>query len=161
MQIVRHTILLFLFCCPIFVSAQTVESMQEILLEYFFLNNEQATESDGQIFLENLEYIAANPIDLNTAGFDEMTSSQLISPNLAQNLIAYRQTIGPLISAHELQAVPGWTLEQIKIILPFIEVGNLDARASDSNLWDQFKASKKAFCFDIFRSRLPASLQVE
>jgi hypothetical protein len=125
------------------VQAQTEQTAQEDLLEYFFLNNEQASESDGQIFLEQINYLRSQKLDLNTASFVEMTSSQLISPAMAQQLIAYRISLGKLISIHELQAVPGWSLDDIRRLEPFIEIGNLDTKLNQGKLWPTFLASKK------------------
>ena len=137
-------LLLCFFCGAHALKAQSdAQTLQEDLLEYFFLNNEQATEADGQIFLEQLDYFRQHKLNLNTATFVEMTGSQLISPSLAQNLIAYRQTLGPILSVYELQAVPGWTVEIIKRILPFIDAGNLDTRSNSLGLLDLFRSSRK------------------
>jgi hypothetical protein len=40
-----------------------------------------------------------------------------------RNFISYRKLLGPLLSVHELQAVPGWDLETIRVLIPFIRIG--------------------------------------
>jgi DNA uptake protein ComE-like DNA-binding protein len=139
------SVLAILLWCT-YAQAQTVpasaDASQQELLEYFFLNNEQATEANAQVFLEQLDYLSQNKLNLNTASLTELTSSQLIPPTLAQSLLAYRSSLGALISIHELQAVPGWNLEDIKRILPFVEIGNLDTR-SQASLFSLLKSSKK------------------
>jgi Helix-hairpin-helix motif len=155
----QRFLLLLLFQCLSLVVANAQNEQTtapDELLEYFFQNNEQATEADGQVFLEQLDYLSRNKLDLNTATFDELTSSQLIRPELAQNLINYRNTLGTLISIHELQAVPAWELDDIKRILPFAELGSLDARANNGSIWSVFKASKKDLLFRY--TPAPASL---
>jgi Helix-hairpin-helix motif len=128
---------IFVFVCAFcahFYAQTDAATAQEELLEYYFLNNDQATEADGQIFLEQLEYLSQNLLNINTATFQSLTSTQLVSPTLAQNLINYRKLIGPLISVHELQAVPGWTVDDIKRILPFVAATDLDSRGQTSIL---------------------------
>jgi hypothetical protein len=139
--------LFLVFSAFALLAQQDPAQQEEDLLEFFFLNNEQATEADAQVFLDQLEFLRANKINLNTANFQELTSSNLLNPVLAQNLLAYRKTLGALVSIHELQAVPGWTLDDVRRILPYAEAGNLDTRVEQRNLWSLIKSSKKDALF--------------
>lgn len=110
---------------PVILSAQTDDE----LLENFFRDNEQATESDAQLFLENLENRRARPLDLNRAERTELLALQLLNELQVENFLAYRARFGPLLNAYELQAVPGWDLPDIRRMLLFCRVATgLDAR---------------------------------
>ncbi len=151
---------LFSLCCFGSLWAQRDPATQEEdLLEFFFLNNEQATEADAQVFLDHLEYLSQHKLNLNKSSFQDLTASQLVTPAMAQALINYRGTLGPLVSIHELQAVPGWTLEDIRRILPYADAGNLDARVEQKSLWRLFRSAKKDVLFRYVPA--PASLPRE
>jgi hypothetical protein len=101
------------------------------LLENFFRANESAGESDAQLFLENLALLRQQPLDLNRAERSELQSIGLLSELQIENLLSYRQQLGPLLNTFELQAVPGWEVNDIQVISPYITVGGgLDQRAA-------------------------------
>src|SRR5262249_22967147 len=66
--------------------------------------------------------VSRNPLELNNATDEELMQLHLLSPIQIKNFIAYRNLLGPLISVHELQAIPGWDLEDIRQLLPFIKI---------------------------------------
>lgn len=99
---------------------QTIEE----LLENFFRDNEEATESDGQAFLENLDTYRDHPLDLNRATADDLLETRLLNDIQIANFIQYRQQFGPFLNAYELQAVPGWGLDDIRRVLLFSEVSS-------------------------------------
>ncbi len=109
--------------------AQTDDSTVGELLENFFRDNEQATESDAQIFLENLENYRANPLDLNKASRDDIFGLHLLNELQVENFLQYRDQLGPLLNVYELQAIPDWSLADIRKILSFATVSSgLDTR---------------------------------
>ncbi|MEZ4966189.1 MAG: hypothetical protein R2791_13180 [Saprospiraceae bacterium] len=114
---------------PLGVSAQVDENATAELLENFFRDNEQATESDAQQFLENLEIYRNRPLDLNRAGRDELLGLHLLNELQVENFLTYRDQFGPLLNEYELQAVPGWSLSDIRTMLQFSKVSTgLDTR---------------------------------
>ncbi len=71
--------------------------------------------------IQQLISLKDNPIDINDskASFSDFP---LLNSLQINNLINYREMLGKFISVYELQAVPGFTVEVIKQILPYITV---------------------------------------
>jgi competence protein ComEA len=46
-------------------------------------------------------------MDINSASYDDLVSSRLISPGLGKNIISYRDEHGPFRSLEELKEVKG------------------------------------------------------
>lgn len=121
--------LFFILCCPLALTAQTEEPSTGELLENFFRDNEQATESDAQLFLENLENYRSRPLNLNRATRTDLLELRLLNELQVENFLAYRDKFGPLLNEYELQAVPGWDLPDIRRVLMFAKVSSgLDTR---------------------------------
>ncbi len=111
------------------LTAQVEEPATGELLENFFRDNEQASESDVQMFLEYLENLRQRPLDLNRATREELFALRLLNEIQIENFLRYREQFGPLLNAYELQAVPAWELPDIRRILPFAGVNTgLDTR---------------------------------
>ena len=119
---------------PCFLSAQTDDE----LLENFFRDNEAASESDAQQFLENLELLRDKPLNLNTVTRDELLALKLLNPIQVENFITYRTRFGPFLNEYELQAIPRWGVADIRRILHFARVkSGLDNR--NTNLLEGFR----------------------
>ncbi|RYU95273.1 helix-hairpin-helix domain-containing protein [Emticicia agri] len=71
---------------------------------------------------ESLFQLYQNPIDLNTATYEELSSLYVLSVIQIKNLIAHRTQYGDLLSIYELQAITGFDLNTIQQLLPFVEV---------------------------------------
>ena len=113
---------------PVLLTAQE-EPVSGEILENYFRDVEQASEADAQLLLEQLERYSNNPLDLNKASRDEIASLQLLNALQIEQLLNYREQLGPLLNELELQAVPGWTLQDIQRVRPFVRVGKaLDQR---------------------------------
>jgi len=107
---------------PFPLRAQTEDPAAGELLENFFRDNEQATESDAQQFLENLENYRSNPLDLNRASRDDLLGLHLLNELQVESFLQYREKLGPFLNVYELQAVPDWSLADIRRILSFSRV---------------------------------------
>ena len=116
--------LLAAFLAAAGLAAQTEDPATDELLENFFRDNEQASESDAQLFLENLENYRLRPLDLNRATRADLLDLHLLNELQVENLMAYRTRFGPLLNEYELQAVPGWELPDIRRVLRFAKVGS-------------------------------------
>lgn len=112
------------FFVPAILPAQIEDPETSDLLENFFRDNEFASESDAQQFLENLDQLRDKPLDLNRAQRDDLISLHLLSEIEVENFLAYRARFGPFLSIYELQAVPDWNLEDIRRILPYVQVNS-------------------------------------
>ncbi len=110
---------------PMFLNAQTDDE----LLENFFRDNESASESDAQQFLENLELLRDKPLNLNSVSREELLSLHLLNELQVENLIQYRSQFGPFLNEYELQAVPDWEISDIRRVLQFSRIKTgLDTR---------------------------------
>ncbi len=109
--------------------AQIQNVSTDELLENFFRDNDQASESDAQQFLENLENYRASPMNLNRATRDELLSLHLLNELTIENFLHYRDQFGPLLNIYELQSVPGLEVSDIRRLLEYAEVRTeLDTR---------------------------------
>lgn len=60
------------------MQAQSDDQTTSELLENFFRDNEQASESDAQMFLENLDNYRNRPLDLNRASREDLLGLALV-----------------------------------------------------------------------------------
>ncbi|MBP6825462.1 MAG: helix-hairpin-helix domain-containing protein [Saprospiraceae bacterium] len=111
------------------LSAQTEDPAAAELLENFFRDNEQASESDAQVFLENLENYRSNPLDLNRASREDLIGLHVLNELQVESFLTYRTQLGPLLNDYELQAIPDWSPADIRRMLLFSKVyTGLDTR---------------------------------
>ena len=119
---------------PLTLTAQTDDEM----LENFFRDNESASESDAQQFLENLEMLRDKPLNLNAASKEELLGLHLLNELQVENFLLYRSQFGQFLNEYELQAVPNWELSDIRRVLQFARVRTgLDTRNTNliQGLW--------------------------
>jgi hypothetical protein len=103
-----------------FTQQPVVEPASEInmnQLEESAEEEENETENDYDI--QQLNYFIKHPLDINGTELEQLP---FLDPLLINNLSAYRKLLGDIIDVHELQAVPGFTIEIIKSILPYVTV---------------------------------------
>lgn len=93
------------------------EQQMEAITEY---NEDVETEDDS--FLQSMQQFLKEPLNLNTASVGILEELVLFSPVQVKNLVNYRSLLGNFISIYELQAVPGFDLEFIDKIRPYITV---------------------------------------
>jgi hypothetical protein len=95
---------------------------QEINLENFIeeLFAIQQTDDNYEDMYESLLQVFLHPISLNNAQPEALKSLYVLSPFQINNFFQYRENFGPLLSLYELQAIPGFDLETIYKLLPFV-----------------------------------------
>jgi hypothetical protein len=116
---------------PVFycLSAQTggadvvKENTIERLIETISENTDQ--EIDYTQLIEDLYYFYDHPLNLNTATKDELTRLILLSELQIVSFLDYRKKFGNLISMYEIQLIPGWDIEVIFNLIPFLQVGEV------------------------------------
>jgi DNA uptake protein ComE-like DNA-binding protein len=119
-----QTIILFIvnFSLLIKANAQTPETpVAEQQLENITENNSD-NETEDDSYLQQMQQFIKHPVNLNTANEDELKELKILSPLQIQSLISYRNLFGKFIDVYELQAVPGFTIDVIQKIKPFITV---------------------------------------
>jgi hypothetical protein len=80
-------------------------------------------EPEDDDYEMDLEQYAKHPLNLNATEEESLIRLHLLNALQIRNFISYRKLLGPLLSMHELQAVPGWDLETIRRLLPYIMIG--------------------------------------
>ena len=96
-----------------------------IRLEDIFQDRDETAEQfDIQPLLEVAAAARKRPLNLNTAGEMELRESGLLDPAQILQLLTYRDQTGPLLALYELQVIPGFDLQEIAQILPYVTIGN-------------------------------------
>jgi hypothetical protein len=88
------------------------------------LAERQNGEPEDDAYLQAMDQLRKNKLNLNNAVENDLKQLQLITELQIQNLIKYKRLLGSLISIYELQAIPGWDLATIQKVLPYLMVGN-------------------------------------
>ena len=122
----KYLLLTGLYCLAfcLSVEAQVPPPRQEIDVQAFIEQLFPVPEEDlpyEEIYEALFQYYT-QPLNLNTASVEELQSLLLLSDMQIQSLLRHIRRSGPLLSLYELQAVPGWELETIYSLLPFVQV---------------------------------------
>lgn len=91
--------------------------MEAFVEELVALQDEDINYED---LYESLLQIYLNPINLHTTNAEELQSLYILNPIQINSFLEYTQRFGPLLSLYELQAIPGFNLETIQRLLPFV-----------------------------------------
>ena len=100
---------------PVTSTEQQLENITE--------NNEDA-ETEDDSYLQEMVQFLRNPVNLNAADASLLKELKMLSAIQVDNLISYRQFFGKLVSIYELQAIPGWDVQTIRRVRPYITVTN-------------------------------------
>jgi len=102
------------------------------------LSEKTDTDNEDDADQQRLNEWHRNPINLNKISEEELISLGVLTPLQIKQFFAYRQLLGKLISVYELQAVPGWNIETIRKVLPYIIIKD------DESLVDAFQKRWRA-----------------
>lgn len=142
---VKKLLLLCAVCCkllPVTAQTTTEEKIENLGQQ------EAVTEDDG--WLLHLEQYQQHPLNLNTATLADLEELGLLNPQQINNLLHHRKLLGPLISMYELQAVPGWDIETIKKLLPYITIASV--KSLTGQLLQRFKKGEHSLLFRVGQS---------
>ncbi len=81
------------------------------------------TENEDDQSLQELEQLRKNPVNLNEADEQELRKLLFLNELQIVSFIRYRRLTGKLLHLLELQSVPGWDLNLIRQLMPFVRVG--------------------------------------
>ncbi len=101
------------------------EKDNEQLLE--ILSEQSDSPFDFDTYLENLNDLKLNPLDLNTATIEDFKLLGILNAAQINNIINYRNRMFGFATVYELQAIENLDLETIKKILPYIKVVPLES----------------------------------
>lgn len=121
----KRLIMLFAFFGCILASYAQVEetntNITEQQLENITENNEDV-ETEDDSYLQLMRQALKTQLNINEVDADELRELRLLTPLQIQQLLLYRTLIGKLIDIYELQAIPGWDVQTIRKIKPYITV---------------------------------------
>ena len=110
------------FCSASIVMAQENGSLNESI--------EIASETDDvekdDSYIQQREYFRNHPLSINDATVSEWEDSGLLTDWQLASFVEYRRLLGPFVSLYELQSIPGWDVETIRKLLPFIRLRDAD-----------------------------------
>lgn len=84
--------------------------------------DELEEEADYSTYREELELLLTHPVNLNTASAEELQKLFFLNDFQISRLQQHIRQTGPLISIYELQAIEGFDLQTIRLMLPFVTV---------------------------------------
>ncbi|MEM6642672.1 MAG: helix-hairpin-helix domain-containing protein [Bacteroidota bacterium] len=97
---------------------------EEIDLEQFAerLFQLQDENIDYEDIYESLLLLYTSKLNLNKATQQDLENFYVLNPAQIQNFFAHIETFGKLLSIHELQSIPGFDLNTVRMLLPFVSV---------------------------------------
>ena len=108
------------WCAAQTETPQTNNNTEQQIEDLTAANDDTETEDD--IWLQQLDDLRKHPINLNYTDIDELHQLRVLTTLQINSLLTYKKLLGNLLSIYELQAVPNWDIETIKKVLPFVTV---------------------------------------
>lgn len=95
---------------------------------------EQVGENGGdtEALCGFLEWLAAHPVNINTADREQLESLPLMTPFMVASLLDYRVEYGLISSLAELSLVYGFDTQVVQDLLPFITLGEVSGLSASS-----------------------------
>jgi hypothetical protein len=78
---------------------------------------------DFELILKDLEYLRNHPLDINSAGVEDLVQIPFLSLNVCIRIVEYRQEYGPFRSLGDLSRISGIDRPLIDIIGPYLRIG--------------------------------------
>lgn len=92
----------------------------EILIEEIAANSDE--ELDYSTIMYDLDDFLINPINLNTATYEELEKIHYLDDIQIGNVLKYRKKYGIIYSVYELNYIEGISKPDIELLLPFITI---------------------------------------
>ena len=131
-----HRILIILLILnPIFVFSQEINLSEDII---YIAEELAANDSDpeaSEAYIERLQELAENPVNLNFSGEDEISRLFFLSDFQVKAIADYAHSSGMIISVYEIVNIPGFDKETVEMMIPFISLDNKLNMKSDSVRW--------------------------
>ncbi|MGN6533128.1 MAG: ComEA family DNA-binding protein [Ginsengibacter sp.] len=151
-NLLSFSVFLFLIGNPDTAKAQEILDEPPAIIEQQLedlteANEDIETEDDG--YLQQMQHFLKEPVNLNVADANLLQELKLLNAVQINNLLSYRKLFGNFLSIYELQAIPGWNLDVIRRISPFVIVAekaavfhSLNKRFKNGNSTLLFRASQ-------------------
>ncbi len=133
---------------PNFLCAQETNidlKQREMLIEKIEnLAEKSEFEPDFTDLLDNITFLLENPVDLNSADFDQLKRIMFLTDLQVIKIIEYRAKYGNFLTIYELQAVEGLDEETIALMEPFVKI-SIEKPKERIKLQDVFRYGKHDF----------------
>ncbi|MDZ4709532.1 MAG: hypothetical protein SH818_14125 [Saprospiraceae bacterium] len=119
--------LLFQFTTAAYSQADTFQIQHasvpmEDVIQAYLESRQEESGADFETVMERLELFKKSPINLHAAGQPDLDEFILLAPLQINALRSYILKYGRLLSLFELQVVPGFDIETIRRISPYISL---------------------------------------
>ncbi|MEO6838343.1 MAG: helix-hairpin-helix domain-containing protein, partial [Ginsengibacter sp.] len=94
--------------------------IEEQLEDLTAANEDETTEDD--LYAQEMYHFLKQPINLNDADAGILEQLNLLNAIQISNLLSYRKLLGNFLNIYEIQAIPGWDLNLIRQLRPYITV---------------------------------------
>lgn len=122
-----------------FVQAQE-NPVSEQQFEQYTAGREAENEDDASI--QVLQYYLQHKLNLNIATPEDLQFFPFLTALHCSRFFQYKIITGPLTSIYELQAIPGWDIEVIRQLLPYVYVAEVTSVKTE--LWKRFKSGDQS-----------------
>ena len=112
-------VVILLFIIPYSVYSQSIPDIEKLLET----NDIESSEDYYEDMINSLIRLSAQPINLNSAGFDSLKMLFFLSDAQIDNLLDFRKKHGPFTHPNELLLVTGISQQNLSNIKPFIRIG--------------------------------------
>jgi hypothetical protein len=98
------------------------EPIFQEILENIAKRNALNPDFDAHQFVEHLENLLENPLDINVLDRADLENLWLLSDAQINGFFNYKATMGAFLALEEVQAIPSWSLEDVRRLQPFLEI---------------------------------------
>ena len=112
-------VVILLFIIPYSVYSQSIPDIEKLLET----NDIESSEDYYEDMINSLIRLSAQPINLNSAGFDSLKMLFFLSDAQIDNLLDFRKKHGPFTHPNELLLVTGISQQDLSNIKPCIRIG--------------------------------------
>lgn len=140
----KNRLLIFIALFPSLLVAQQRSEIDMSLINQrieFILEELEGEEIDVFTIQSSLQDYFEHPIDLNNTDYQELSSLMLLNDIQILNLLKHRIVNSEMQSIYELQAIDGFDLNTIDLILPFVQVNE------NKSIWNNI--SEKEFKHEV------------
>lgn len=135
------SLLTLFFVCTNKVKAQADLEMDQFIEKYLEMN-EGNEEIDLNEIKEIFEFRQENPLNLNTCDENDLKEIFFLSDQQIMSFLDYRSKLGNLISKYELQSIPLFDINTVRMLSAFSTIGDAGLNYN-VNIWKMFLNSKK------------------
>ena len=123
MKLIKNILSLFFIAISFFTVAQETDPTRnlEAIIESIIENLDE--ETDVTLIIEDLEELAENPLNINTASEFELSKLHILNDIQIQKLLNYRNEFGTVYTLFELNTIDGITPDLLTKMAPFIWFG--------------------------------------